>query len=951
MSWLDTGGNETRIFTILALLLLAGCDGPGDAVLNTASEAVTTPLTCYLPFDEGEGTVALDQAPIAVPNNAALKNGASWTAQGTVDHAVSLDGVDDYLSLGAGDFGLCDTDEMTLSTWVKVNGFPEGYTPATITQRGRYVYPFWLRTYQWQYVDVRIRTESGTHYFHSDSHTLPMGEWTHIAVTYDGQAASLYINGVLKKSIPLTGALNCGAGLETTIGKIPDEAAGYFNGSIDEYRIFNTALTPEAIVGLANQCPEGRTGESCEACLPGYFGEDCDTYCDSTDTCNGAGTCSADGDCVCDSGWIGPHCETPGSVDYLIVVSSPLKETGRIDDALDDYVDDIQAVGWHSKTVTVNTVDDGAADAVVPTPEALKALIASYYKGGEGIDGFVFIGSEPAIPTAWWHYHTEDHDWRYGRLPSDLFYSDMDEWVDVDGDGIYESYLSVLDPDTGEWAPDTTAPVNPAAAPISAELFSGRIDAGAMSASIDEEAAYVAAYLEKIHDYRRDGSQLTPEQLNRTLLFQDDDFTGKNQNQNWRHMTANLVGVYDISRTTADTLAEEMTRGYRFALTAAHSGADAHQTHEWSGDTKIYGAGYNLDRVRDIDAAVNYVQMFNCSANNFSVPNLGAMYLFENQHPLNVAGSVGNWGFMGDETYFQNLADGHPVGVALLSLVQRTAANGETGWPKGILQGDPLIAYGTEQVNMPPFITTDLRNITASEGVVLSLVFETEDPENDAVTIEITSPLPSGADFDGQTFTWLPGAEHVGYQTTELSLLATDIHGNTYRETIDMSVFPSTPVAGWMNGDFELGPESGVVPDDWQTTMWKSGESIMTWEPVGEGRDGSRCISIESDTANDAAFIQMIDGLVVGEDYVLSGWVKGEDIGPTASVGANFSINGTWSHSTPPLVGTFDWRPVSFAFEATDTAVTLAARLGFWGSTVSGKVWFDDLMLFQLADM
>jgi len=75
---------------------------------------------------------------------------------------------------------------------------------------------------------------------------LPVGAWTHLAVTYDGTSVRLYVNGVLRST--LAGA---GGGITTSTapvrigGNVVFSSPGteYFAGLIDEVRIYNRALT------------------------------------------------------------------------------------------------------------------------------------------------------------------------------------------------------------------------------------------------------------------------------------------------------------------------------------------------------------------------------------------------------------------------------------------------------------------------------------------------------------------------------------------------------------------------------------------------------------------------------------------------------------------------------------------------------------------------------------
>jgi hypothetical protein len=148
-----------------------------------------------------------------------------------------------------------------------------------------------------------------------------------------------------------------------------------------------------------------------------------------------------------------------------------------------------------------------------------------------------------------------------------------------------------------------------------------------------------------------------------------------------------------------------------------------------------------------------------------------------------------------------------------------------------------------------------------------------------------------------------------------------------------------------INGNFELGL---TLPVRWNSETFLN-TAVLSWEPVGTGRDGSRCVSIHAETdRNDARWTQSISGLVPEGRYLLEGWIKGENItlDPGASVGANLCAVGTWTHSTPLLIGTFDWTRVQ-CYVTADASGTLAVgcRLGYWSSLAGGKAWFDDLSL------
>ena len=74
---------------------------------------------------------------------------------------------------------------------------------------------------------------------------LPTGEWTHVAVTYDGTTARFYVNGEETGS----GDFAFGTDREAMVVIGADNPGGgnAFNGALDEVRLYDTVLTPSQI--------------------------------------------------------------------------------------------------------------------------------------------------------------------------------------------------------------------------------------------------------------------------------------------------------------------------------------------------------------------------------------------------------------------------------------------------------------------------------------------------------------------------------------------------------------------------------------------------------------------------------------------------------------------------------------------------------------------------------
>ena len=74
---------------------------------------------------------------------------------------------------------------------------------------------------------------------------VPSSAWTHLAVTYNNSSLNLYVNGSLVRSVATSGALLTSTGVLRIGGN--SVWGEYFQGIIDEVRIYNRALSQAEI--------------------------------------------------------------------------------------------------------------------------------------------------------------------------------------------------------------------------------------------------------------------------------------------------------------------------------------------------------------------------------------------------------------------------------------------------------------------------------------------------------------------------------------------------------------------------------------------------------------------------------------------------------------------------------------------------------------------------------
>ena len=182
-------------------------------------------------FDEGEGAVAGDSGG---NSNVAEIQGATWVA-GKSGQALHFDGRDDYLEIDHPQLGI--DDKLTYSLWAK---FDVLGTAQEIIRQGNKHFGSASANDLFEFC---VDAEEG---YLTISTQIPDTDWHHWMGTYDGATMKLYLDGELKATKSQTGSVR-GAGSSIVVGKNPGLNARFFQGTLDEMKIYNRALTPEDV--------------------------------------------------------------------------------------------------------------------------------------------------------------------------------------------------------------------------------------------------------------------------------------------------------------------------------------------------------------------------------------------------------------------------------------------------------------------------------------------------------------------------------------------------------------------------------------------------------------------------------------------------------------------------------------------------------------------------------
>lgn len=199
----------------------------------------------YWTLDEGSGNIAAD----SWSGRDAEFIGETWMQNGIEQGGAKL-GVSSYLKM-PGDGFIYSLTDFTVSIWVKQN---QAGNWARIWDFGRSTNNYmFLTSNSGSGSAVRFAIKNGgTEQQINCSHILENDRWTHIAVSKSGNTGIMYINGeeAGRNENMTISPSDLGYLTQNYIGKSQFDADALFNGTVDEIRIYNNALTINEIKDL-----------------------------------------------------------------------------------------------------------------------------------------------------------------------------------------------------------------------------------------------------------------------------------------------------------------------------------------------------------------------------------------------------------------------------------------------------------------------------------------------------------------------------------------------------------------------------------------------------------------------------------------------------------------------------------------------------------------------------
>jgi len=223
----------------------------GSVVTGDIWSFNTGGLAAWWKLDDGSGSTVVDSSGNALAG--ALVGNPTW-ADGIAAGALKFDGDGDYVSIGK-DPKFSITNQITVAAWIKVDAFDKEWQ--TIISKGD---SSWRLQRNW---------DKGTLEFACTGLVVPGnrwggiysnasvndGQWHHAAGTYDGSKLCLYVDGSLDVSAEVKGSIKVND-QPVLIGENAEKPKRFWNGLIDDVRVYTHGLTADEVAALLKAVPQ-----------------------------------------------------------------------------------------------------------------------------------------------------------------------------------------------------------------------------------------------------------------------------------------------------------------------------------------------------------------------------------------------------------------------------------------------------------------------------------------------------------------------------------------------------------------------------------------------------------------------------------------------------------------------------------------------------------------------
>jgi len=221
-----------------------------DIIISTLGKITKRPetdLVGYWHFDEGTSTIVHDTTGYG--SNGSIQGAPAWDSGSSCKAGECLDfnGSSDFITVTSTE-ALDVEDSVSVSAWLYTNGTSRQSVVAMGDGND------YTNNYQ-IFIDTQATFSVGEGSYAtyaSKAGAITSGSWYHIVGTFDGSTAKVYVNGSLGGQDTFSGTRQSGGSLRIGSRAYSGSPQWYFNGIIDEIRIYDSVLSEDEILDMYN---------------------------------------------------------------------------------------------------------------------------------------------------------------------------------------------------------------------------------------------------------------------------------------------------------------------------------------------------------------------------------------------------------------------------------------------------------------------------------------------------------------------------------------------------------------------------------------------------------------------------------------------------------------------------------------------------------------------------
>jgi len=209
-------------------------------------------LVAWWKLDETGGRTAADSSGNGY--DATVQGNPDWRpTAGRVGGAIALGGDGDFLDV-ADESAFDLTAGVTVAAWIKADVLDKPWQ--AIVTKGEWAWRLQRNqetsTIEFACSHVQIPDRDSPYGFLYGTREISLGEWHHVAGTYDGRRMAVYMDGTLDTAQAASGPIGVDDD-PVMIGANAAQGDRFWNGMIDDVRIYNYGLTEGQVRELFNQ--------------------------------------------------------------------------------------------------------------------------------------------------------------------------------------------------------------------------------------------------------------------------------------------------------------------------------------------------------------------------------------------------------------------------------------------------------------------------------------------------------------------------------------------------------------------------------------------------------------------------------------------------------------------------------------------------------------------------